>query len=268
VLNGADFGAFGQLNGNRCDILIKMHQGTHSPDALTNNLHEMHFNTTCNNGIHVRWKNLHPFGPPGGAFVNCTAGSNDYFYTFGVATPSNSPTGGGARNVPDIGCARADGINMAEDWPIDADLLLPGGGVFGYGLYLQVNNTSRFVNFANGVPNGIGRPTDLCANPSHPAYNSPDCVDLRATVGNVAWNDPRSPWRGTIRRVHMNQLTADNPTTNPLWFTDTFGKNAAATRSVNSGVVLPQIIRGRSSTANEGPQVNFDYSHPTVRSPN
>jgi hypothetical protein len=268
VINDGEYSTNGIPNGIRCDTLVKAHQGTHSPDALANNLHEMHMNATCNNGVYIRWKNLHPFGAPGRTFVNCTAGSNDYTYSFGTAVPPNSPTGGGSRNVPDIGCARASGINMAEDWPVDADLAFPGGGGFGYGLYLQVTDASRFVTFANGVPNGIGRPTELCANATHQAYNSPECAELRANFGNLAWNDPRSPWKGVIRRVHINQVSANNPSNVPVWYTNVFGEAVASTRNLSLGVVVPQILRGRFDNANEGPQLNFDFSHPTVRSPN
>jgi hypothetical protein len=268
VISDTEFGAFGQYNGVRCDLLVKTHQGTHSADALTNNLHEMHYNVTCNNGIYVRWKNLHPFGRPSSTAVNCTRGNNEYFYYFGPATPANSPIGGGDRNVPDNGCLTADGVNMAEDWPIDADAYLPGGGSFGYGLYLQVNNTSRFVNIVNGVPAGIGRPTDVCANAAHPAYNAPECIYMRSLGNNIAWNDPRSPWKGTIRRIHVNQLTANNLTNDPLWHTDGYGKSLQRLKDVAQSIILPQLIRGRSDSTNEGPQINFDFSHPTVRSPN
>jgi hypothetical protein len=270
LVNEAPFGAFGQYNGVLCNLLVKVHQGTHSADALTNNLHEMHYNATCNNGIDVRWKNLHPFGPPGIASVNCTAGSSDFTFNFGPGVPANAPTGGGGRNLPDSACHTAQGINMAEDWPVDIDLSLPGGGIFGYGLYLQVNNTSRFVNFINGVPAGIARPSDICFDGTHPAYNDFRCQDLRSSSGGarIAWNDARSPWKGTNRRIHVNQLSANNPTANALVFTNVFGKEGALARNNNLGVILPQIIRGRSDGANEGPQVNLDFDHPTVRAPN
>jgi hypothetical protein len=97
---------------------------------------------------------------------------------------------GGARNVPDIGCARGDRINMAEDWLIDADLLLPGGGVFAYGLYLQVNNTSRFVNFANGVPNGLADRL-ICVQ----TRRTPLTTRRIASTCARLW----ARWRGTIR---------------------------------------------------------------------
>src|SRR5688500_497553 len=36
-----------------CDILVKLHQGTHSKDAFTNNLHEMVYHVRCNYYTHA-----------------------------------------------------------------------------------------------------------------------------------------------------------------------------------------------------------------------
>jgi hypothetical protein len=265
--NNIIFGYNGVAN-KRCDLLTKFHQGTHSADALTNNLHEMHYNVSCDNGVHVRWKNLHPFGRPGEASVNCTPGSNDHVFVFGAATPLNSPIGGGGRNLPDSACMTAAGLRTAEDWPIDHDVGLGSSGIFGYGMYLQVADTSRFVNFSGSTPTGIARPVDLCNQPGSAPYNSDDCLTLRSNGSGITWNDPRSLWKGAIRRVHINQLTADEPTGRALWYTDVFGKQASATMDAARGVVIPHLIRGRSSIQSEGPQLSRDYSHPTVRAPN
>src|SRR6266516_230970 len=34
----------------RCDVLVKLHQGTHSKDAFTNNLHELAYHVRCSDG--------------------------------------------------------------------------------------------------------------------------------------------------------------------------------------------------------------------------
>ena len=52
-----------------CDVLLKIHQGTHSPDAFTNNVHELLFNQRCtaSNGgqvSEVRFSMLIPLGHP------------------------------------------------------------------------------------------------------------------------------------------------------------------------------------------------------------
>ena len=47
-----------------CDVLFKLHQGSHSPDALKNNTHERFLNYRCSNGFEVHWKSLQAFGSP------------------------------------------------------------------------------------------------------------------------------------------------------------------------------------------------------------
>ncbi|MGL4576398.1 MAG: hypothetical protein ACRCV9_16560 [Burkholderiaceae bacterium] len=266
AVNDAAFGANGQLNGVRCDLMIKYHQGSHSRDALTNNLHEVFYYATCNNNINVRWQSLHAFGRPGQAFVTCTPGSNNYLISTGTAVPPNSPSGGGDRNIPDSGCLTATSQGLSEDWPIDLDHQFNGQGLFGFGLYLQVSNVSRYVDLSNSAYS-IARPTEACYQQGTAFFNNPECVALRRQ-GQIAWNDPRSPWKGTSRLVHINQLTANIPGNNPIWYTDVFGKQFSQTRDPARGIVVQQSLAGRSDIANEGPQVGRDFNHATVRSPN
>jgi hypothetical protein len=161
------------------------------------------------------------------------------------------------------------GFRMAEDWPIDMSHSLENGNVvFGFGLYLQVNNASRFVNLSSSTPT-IARPTDVCYGTTS-AANAPECVELRK-LGRVEWNDPRSPWKGTERRIHFNQLTVVNPTTTTRWYTDAFGVQIAKQPDPSKGIVVEQIISQSDNSrfgAFEGGQLDFDHSHPTVHSPN
>ena len=43
-----------------CDVLTKLHQGTHSKDAFTNDLHELVYHLSCGDGtkFHVVWSPL------------------------------------------------------------------------------------------------------------------------------------------------------------------------------------------------------------------
>lgn len=270
LANNMPMGGNGSLNGARCDVLIKFHQGTHSRDALANNLHEVFYNASCTDGTAMRWRSLHPFGEPGKAFVNCTPGSSNYEITTGSAVPATSPIGNGSRNLPDNNCLTANLIDMQEDWPIDvAHSLNNGRFVFGFGLYLTVGNASRFVDLSTPGAITIGRPTERCYQLGTPAANSPECVALRMQ-GAIAWNDPRSPWKGTARRIHVNQLTVVNPTGITRWYTDVFGGQVSRQPDTARGIVLEQFINGDNSaySAFEGGQLVNDYSHPTVHAPN
>lgn len=83
-----------------CDILFKLHQGTHSPDAFRNNSHERFLNYRCPNGLEVFFKSLQPFG---------VANS---FTDYGVDTEFNRRTTSGASPAPcatqtQLGCQPA-----------------------------------------------------------------------------------------------------------------------------------------------------------------
>ncbi|MEO8140752.1 MAG: hypothetical protein ABI742_13945, partial [Gemmatimonadota bacterium] len=43
-------GVTGALFSVKCDVLAKLHQGTHSKDAFTNNLHEIAYHIRCSDG--------------------------------------------------------------------------------------------------------------------------------------------------------------------------------------------------------------------------
>jgi hypothetical protein len=84
-----------------CDVLTKLHQGTHSPDAFTNNLHEVVYHVRCTDGTGFSATLLTPIGTPGEMVASC---DRDRRITVGTAVPPISPNGGGKRAVPDIGC--------------------------------------------------------------------------------------------------------------------------------------------------------------------
>jgi len=48
-----------------CDVLMKLHQGTHSKDAFTNNLHEMVYHIRCNDGSEAHLTFMAAIGTPG-----------------------------------------------------------------------------------------------------------------------------------------------------------------------------------------------------------
>lgn len=85
----------------RCDVLVKLHQGTHSKDAFTNNVHELVYHIACNDGTTMHVTMLTAIGKPG-EFVRSCDGSTRI--TAGAPTPLNSPHGGGQRLIPDRDC--------------------------------------------------------------------------------------------------------------------------------------------------------------------
>jgi hypothetical protein len=49
----------------RCDVMTKLHQGTHSKDAFTNNLHELVYHISCTDGTELHLTMLAAIGTPG-----------------------------------------------------------------------------------------------------------------------------------------------------------------------------------------------------------
>ena len=94
-----------------CDVMIKLHQGTHSKDAFTNNLHEMVYHIRCNDGAEAHLTFMAAIGPPGEFTRSCNQAQH---VSVGPATPPNSPNGGGQRIIPDADCVQQFLVNNAE----------------------------------------------------------------------------------------------------------------------------------------------------------
>ncbi len=92
--------AAGSLFEIRCDVLAKLHQGTHSKDAFTNNLHELAYHIRCTDGTRLDITLLAAIGDPGQFDRSCDGTP----VVVGPATPANSPSGGGRRIIPDRTC--------------------------------------------------------------------------------------------------------------------------------------------------------------------
>ena len=54
-----------------CDVMIKLHQGTHSKDAFTNNLHEMVYHIRCHDGSEAHLTFMAAIGTPGEFLRSC-----------------------------------------------------------------------------------------------------------------------------------------------------------------------------------------------------
>ena len=55
----------------KCDVLTKLHQGTHSKDAFTNNLHELVYHIHCSDGTEMHVTMLTAIGTPGEFVRSC-----------------------------------------------------------------------------------------------------------------------------------------------------------------------------------------------------
>lgn len=254
----------------RCDVLTKLHQGTHSPDAFTNNLHEVAYHIRCTDGTAFSATLLTPIGTPGELIPNC---DRERPITAGTPTPPNSPDGGGIRRLPDGLCVQErlaasgnhphfDGI-LHENWEISASLRRADGHwLVAFGPYYQVMDPSRYYDAA--AERQMSRPIDLCYQPA--VRGRGRCAGL---ADSVAWNDPRSPFKGVRRVVDVNGNHLDNADGPTVWWTDPLGRRGSpqpfpgsirqwVARHSNKGLDLRGAVMGRDRS----------YDAPGVRAPN
>ena len=88
----------------KCDVLTKFHQGTHSKDAFTNNVHELIYHIHCDNGARMGITMLTAIGTPGEFVRSCDREVQ--------SRPARLRrrirlSGGGFRAIPDRTCIEA-----------------------------------------------------------------------------------------------------------------------------------------------------------------
>lgn len=251
-----------------CDALVKLHQGTHSPDAFTNNMHEVVYHIRCSDGTGFSATLLVPIGTPGELVVGC---ARENHIQVGVANPSISPSGGGKRAVPARDCINQHVFNgsrprfdsaLRESWEISARLkTVSNRTLVSFNPYFQVRDPSRF--FDPSVEQVMGRPVDLCDQITN--SNRDRCEGV---APNTAWDSPQSPFKGVRRFVDINSnniRNADGPT---VWYTDPLGLNGQ-TEPFPGSIRQWVAVRDNSGLDLHGPVIgNRSYDAPGVRAPN
>ncbi len=240
---------FGRATSITCDILVKLHQGTHSKDAFTNNLHELVYAAKCSDGVFAYATFLTAIGDPG-QFIKSCVRTVDVVEIVGPATPANSPAGGGKRRIPDADCVHQGQVD--EEWNTSSEirgapaLRMPDGALLAhFNPYFNVSMPSRAYD-----PSAIGillRPMDACyagtiAAASVAGRACRDATD-RGTIPGITFDDARSPFNGADRRVAINRLVVPGSGT-MVWYTDPFGRNGRTTPFPGS---IRQVFRGTTS---------------------
>lgn len=250
-----------------CDSLIKFHQGTHSKDAFTNNLHELLYNVRCTyqdtgQVIETRFWTLPPVGPPGGFTPTdgCSTGEHRHV---GSAMPGDSPDTPfpfPGRRIPDEHCAASvvagdlDMFAMHENWFATVfhrrwgNSEAAGLRDFQVLAYFLVLDPTRYFDPAK--PNGLGHVVDLCYEGARGF--ACDMV-RRATDRNggqrIAWDDSRSPFRGAHRLFAPGTLIIQNEGPSTV-YTDAYGLQFSTTPF--PGAIEQYISGNRASTREQG----------------
>jgi hypothetical protein len=262
-----------------CDVLVKLHQGTHSKDAFTNNLHELMYHIRCNDRTEIHATLLTAIGRPG-EFVSTCGGT----VVVGTATPANSPAGGGQRRIPDAACilnrilvgsgGSSDFGILHESWETHSELVAADGHLLAaFNPYFQVFRPSRY--FDPAAPGIVGRPVALCAmTDGDRRARSNECAGLTSTVNgtllSVDFDDPRSPFNGARRQVDINDNVVRNAGGATVWYTDPFGKNGRTTPFPGSIRQVVSAIDNNYGVGINGPVIggNRVYGGLGTRAPN
>ena len=211
--NGADLGV-------RCDYLTLVHQGSHSPDATANNVHELLHAVRCSDGTELISSTVSRFGDPGEYTRSCDQAVD-------VPTiPNGYPGGGGARSIPDRECVEANFLvppgrttsvwALYEKWSSQNTLRTADPGdppLASFDAAFGVFNPSRYADPSSGPR--IGRTLDLCweVEPNGHRADSVEC-DESTEEGTIAapyaFDDPRSEFNGTYRDFYLRQTELDN----------------------------------------------------------
>lgn len=263
----------------RCDVLVKMHQGTHSKDAFTNNVHELVYHIVCNEGTAIHVTLLTAIGKPGEFVRSC---DNTTHVVVGAPTPLNSPHGGGQRLIPDrecvlehmlVGSTRNSNISAAlhESWQTSNQVRREDGHtIASFDPYFQVPLPSRYYDPA--APALVGRPIDMCyaTESNGDRARGGACEDATANgqLTGITWDDPRSPFNGVRRKVDINGNRISNGDGPAVWYTDPYGRHGRT--EPFPGSVRQVISRINSALNPHGPTIGLDrnYGGPGVRAPN
>lgn len=268
----------GPILSVRCDVLMKMHQGSHSPDAFTNNMHELFYAASCTDGTRFAVTLLTPIGDAGELVVAC---DRDRRVDAGTPNPPNSLDGGGKRAIPDVSCLEEHMVvpeggrsnfhkALRESWEISGRIrTVDNRRLLSFNPYFQVLFPSRVFNAS--APGRMARPIDYCYDGDRPGFRGRgDLCDQVQTGGEpVAWDDPRSPFDGARRFVDVNDISIRNDGGPEVWYTDPFGRNARREPFLGS---VRQIIASHDNAGLpiHGPNIgrDRDYGGQGVHAPN
>lgn len=263
----------------RCDILAKLHQGTHSKDAFTNNLHELVYHIRCSDKTEMHITLLSAIGRPGE--FNSSCGGT---IQAGTASPANAPNGGGQRRIPDAACVvprilvaagqQSDFNNLHESWETSNEVRTAEGRRLAFfNPYFQVFRPSRYYDPA--VIGVVGRPVALCALTSGDLRaRGNECTGMTSTVNNVLvaidYDNSISGFNGVHRQMDVNNNALSNAGGPAVWYSDPFGNNARTTPFTGSIRQFIAAINNDYGVSVNGPAIGGDrnYGGTGVRAPN
>jgi hypothetical protein len=220
--------------GVRCYYLAKAHQGTSSPDAFTNNLHEVfyfadcrHTNTANNQKISVAI--MEAFGTPGGftefmpmCDIERRSNPQDFINLGTNSMNSQYPAGGlgSDREIPTRRCIETGFLvasgdwsnNMYEAWPATLEVANASGKVLASGINLlfDVEEANRYY-YPDSLKVQRGY-VDAAGNPKGPAnlgYSMDLCYDNSLASAGKKYRGGPCDWSTNYGAI--TNITWDDP---------------------------------------------------------
>ncbi len=253
--------------GVRCYYLAKPHQGVSSPDAFTNNLHEVFYFASCwhdNQSLSqynqkISMAVMMPFDRAGGftKFMPlCGNGRrNDPLDFVNIGTNSmnaNYVSGPGNREIVTRDCIEKGILvpagqfsgNLYEAWSAELRVTRANGANIAsrINLLFDVEDANRYYDPSK--PNNLGYTMDLCyeeiaggrrarggACDWATNYNSGPSVPANQ---RIAWNSPKSGFKGIHRGMYFQPAYVENAGGPEYWYTDPYGRNGSTTAFTGS----------------------------------
>lgn len=250
------------FKGIRCYYLAKPHQGVSSPDAFTNNLHEVFYFASCWNenqslsqhNQKISMAVMMPFDRPGGftkfmplCGVERRNSAQDFINLGTNSMNMHWPTGDGNREIITRDCVEKGILvpsgqfsgNLYEAWTAGLSIKRPNGTNIAsrINLLFDVEDANRYYDPSK--PNNLGYTMDLCyeeiaggrrarggACEWATNYNSGPSVPANQ---RIAWNSPKSGFRGIHRGMYFQPAYIENAGGPEYWYSDPYGKNSSTT---------------------------------------
>ncbi len=228
--DGGYYGS-GSPNSNHdeiCDVAYKLHMGTHSDDAFSNNAHEVFHYARCENGSELIYRALHEFGASGGFNMHCDQGAGPLVSVGSTDGDDSRVTG---REIPAAACfedrvlvpegQRSDWFPFDERWTLYQSVDSEEFGRFFIQFYFFADLPSRYWDGEK-----LARTVDLCYLTGVRQVRADEfCEPMRLANPDrrVEWDDPASPFNGADRSVFMIDIRADNNARQTDWYTDIHG---------------------------------------------
>lgn len=239
--------------GVLCTHFHKFHQGTHSGDALRNNLHEVIFHSTCTStrpeypGNTVILTGMMAFGNPGEYIRFCGKNRTTKICVDGKNADGSCKISDPLINkLPNSIHSNTLGRNLVDRYCLENVETLTGGRYFSpYEIWqgdLRVSKSDGKMLAEHGRQWDVLDPIRF-ADPGSVtgySYNSLQCEGLlknrtlncgaEGNTKNQPWDSPQSGFRGLKRTTYFGRNRLSNPGGSQVWWTDPLGGHAVTTQ--------------------------------------